>query len=63
MIKKALIVGAIALWLLSGLLMGNALAQIPHVSVEPPPKPDTGDTAFMLLSAALVLLMTPGLAF
>jgi ammonium transporter, Amt family len=25
--------------------------------------PDTGDTAFMLVSAALVLLMTPGLAF
>ncbi|WP_405950851.1 ammonium transporter [Streptomyces prunicolor] len=27
------------------------------------PKIDTGNTAFMLLSAALVLLMTPGLAF
>lgn len=27
------------------------------------PKVDTGDTAFVLLSAALVLLMTPGLAF
>ena len=27
------------------------------------PKIDTGDTAFVLLSAALVLLMTPGLAF
>jgi len=26
------------------------------------PKPDTGDTAWMLVSAALVLLMTPGLA-
>ncbi|PQM47095.1 Ammonia channel [Mycobacterium talmoniae] len=25
--------------------------------------PDTGDTAWMLISAALVLLMTPGLAF
>ena len=25
--------------------------------------PDTGDTAWMLMSAALVLLMTPGLAF
>ena len=25
--------------------------------------PDTGDTAWMLASAALVLLMTPGLAF
>ncbi len=27
-----------------------------------PPKVDTGDTAWMLISAALVLLMTPGLA-
>ncbi len=27
------------------------------------PKLDTGDTAFMLVSAALVMLMTPGLAF
>ena len=26
-------------------------------------QPDTGDTAWMLTSAALVLLMTPGLAF
>ncbi|NDJ88841.1 ammonium transporter, partial [Mycolicibacter kumamotonensis] len=25
--------------------------------------PDTGDTAWMLISATLVLLMTPGLAF
>ena len=25
--------------------------------------PDTGDTAWLLVSAALVLLMTPGLAF
>src|ERR1044072_9845802 len=25
--------------------------------------PDTGDTAWMLISAAMVLLMTPGLAF
>src|SRR5262245_44114214 len=28
----------------------------------PPPKIDTGDTAFVLVSAALVMLMTPGLA-
>ncbi len=56
MLKKTLTTGAIALWLLSGPLMGNALAQEEAT-------PDTGDTAFMLLSAALVLLMTPGLAF
>ncbi|WP_442937012.1 ammonium transporter [Nostoc sp.] len=40
--------------------MGNAFAQTPAAA---PPAADTGDTAFMLISAALVLLMTPGLAF
>ncbi|BAY33049.1 ammonium transporter [Nostoc carneum NIES-2107] len=40
--------------------MGNALAQ---AAAAAPPTADTGDTAFMLISAALVLLMTPGLAF
>ncbi|MHC5595278.1 MAG: ammonium transporter [Nostoc sp.] len=45
---------------LAGPLMGNAFAQAP---VAAPPAADTGDTAFMLISAALVLLMTPGLAF
>ncbi|MDP2942675.1 MAG: ammonia channel protein, partial [Candidatus Omnitrophota bacterium] len=29
----------------------------------PAPKIDTGDTAWLLTSAALVLLMTPALAF
>ena len=29
----------------------------------PAPKVDTGDTAWMLISTALVMLMTPGLAF
>jgi Amt family ammonium transporter len=43
-------------------LMGNAFAQTP-AAAPPPPTADTGDTAFMLISAALVLLMTPGLAF
>lgn len=40
--------------------MGYAFAQTPATT---PPPADTGDTAFMLISAALVLLMTPGLAF
>ncbi|HLF85952.1 MAG TPA: ammonia channel protein, partial [Nitrospiria bacterium] len=31
-------------------------------AVTPPPKIDTGDTAWVLASSALVLLMTPGLA-
>ena len=32
-------------------------------AAPPPPKVDSGDTAWVLVSAALVLLMTPGLAF
>lgn len=58
MFNKGLVIGAIALWLLSGPLMGSALAQ--GTDANPI---DTGDTAFMLVSSALVLLMTPGLAF
>jgi Amt family ammonium transporter len=42
------------------LLAGSALAQTP---AAPPPKLDSGDTAWMLTSTALVLMMTiPGLA-
>jgi ammonium transporter, Amt family len=61
-LKKILFAGAIALWLLSGPLMGNAFAQ-DATAVTEPPAPDTGDTAFMLIASAMVLLMTPGLAF
>ncbi|MFN6571589.1 ammonium transporter [Dendronalium sp. ChiSLP03b] len=43
--------------------MGNALAQTQTPAPVAPPAADTGDIAFMLISAALVLLMTPGLAF
>ncbi|WP_375474183.1 ammonium transporter [uncultured Nostoc sp.] len=53
-------IGTITLLFLGGPLMGNAFAQTPTAA---PPTADTGDTAFMLISAALVLLMTPGLAF
>ncbi|MDZ8049909.1 MAG: ammonium transporter [Aulosira sp. ZfuCHP01] len=60
MLKKVVMIGAMALLLLGGPLTGNALAQ---AAATPPPAADTGDTAFMLISAALVLLMTPGLAF
>ncbi|MEG3986988.1 ammonium transporter [Microcoleus sp. S28C3] len=64
MIEKSLKIGIIALWLLSVPLTDNALAQAvdPAAAVAPNPI-DTGDTAWMLVSAALVLLMTPGLAF
>jgi len=35
----------------------------PAAAAAAPPKIDTGDSAWMLISSALVLLMTPGLAF
>ncbi len=58
MLKKIFLISLISLWLLGGPLTGNAWA------ADAPKDPvDTGDTAFMLVSAALVLLMTPGLAF
>ncbi len=56
MLKKIILISLVSLWLLSGPLMENAWA-------ADAPKIDTGDTAFMLVSAALVLFMTPGLAF
>ncbi|WP_193195336.1 ammonium transporter [Nostoc sp. MG11] len=59
MLKKIVTIGAIALLILGVPLTSNAFAQTPAA----PPAADTGDTAFMLVSSALVLLMTPGLAF
>jgi ammonium transporter, Amt family len=56
--KKLFPICLCTLWLLSGPLTGNALAE--EVAKSPI---DTGDTAWMLMSSALVLLMTPGLAF
>jgi Amt family ammonium transporter len=58
-------IGIIALWLLSVPLTDNALAQdAAGTAAAVVPNPiDTGDTAWMLVSSALVLLMTPGLAF
>ncbi len=66
MLKKVLITGAIALWLLSGPLMDNGLAapfdpEKAQKAIESAQV--SADTAFMLISSALVLLMTPGLAF
>ncbi|MEZ2247690.1 MAG: ammonium transporter [Microcoleus sp.] len=65
MFKKSLKIGLIAMWLLSGPLMNNALAQdtAPAAAVAAPNPIDTGDTAWMLVSSAMVLFMTPGLAF
>ncbi len=52
-------------WLFcGGLLSFGALLACAEESLGSPPiKIDTGDTAWMLASAGLVLLMTPGLAF
>lgn len=47
--------------LLIGPMGSPAVAQ--DAAAAAPPKIDTGDTAWMLTSAALVLFMTPGLAF
>ena len=47
---------------LTALLPGFARAG-EAVASAPIPKIDTGDTAWVLMSAALVFLMTPGLAF
>ncbi|MEG4210012.1 ammonium transporter [Microcoleus sp. S13_B4] len=65
MIKKSLTIGIIALWLLSVPLTHNALAQdAAGTAAAVVPNPiNSGDTAWMLVSSALVLLMTPGLAF
>ncbi|OGP82994.1 MAG: ammonia channel protein [Deltaproteobacteria bacterium RBG_16_54_11] len=45
--------------LMSLLVAGVAFAQ---TAASPPPKVDSGDTSWLLISAALVMLMTPGLA-
>jgi ammonium transporter, Amt family len=59
MFKKLIIVGCLTLFLVVSLLTGNALAETPATVSDL----NTGDTAFMLISSALVMLMTPGLAF
>lgn len=56
--KKLLRIIVISLGFLTGPLMGSAFAQ--EVTANPI---DTGSTAWMLISSALVLFMTPGLAF
>ena len=61
-IKKILITVAIA-GLLSIPLMGQAIAAPSDADAAITNAQTAADTAFMLMSAALVLLMTPGLAF
>jgi Amt family ammonium transporter len=45
--------------MMSLFVVGVVHAEAP---ASPPPKVDTGDTAWLLISSALVMLMTPGLA-
>lgn len=63
MLKKLLIVGLIAVVLFNGLLVAPAIADPASVDAAITNAQTSADTAFMLMSAALVLLMTPGLAF
>ena len=51
---------AIGLGVIVGLVLGAA--GIAAAAAAPPPKVDSGDTAWVLMSSALVMLMTPGLA-
>jgi ammonium transporter, Amt family len=68
-LKKVVMIGAIALLFLGGPLTVNAFAQtvtaedLKKVADAAAAAQTAGDTAFMLISSALVLLMTPGLAF
>ncbi len=62
-LKKIFMIGAIALMLLIGPLIGNAVAAPVDVNAAISNAQTAADTAFMLICAALVLLMTPGLAF
>jgi Amt family ammonium transporter len=56
------LISMLLLWVVSLLIPWAAWAQEAQQAAPPPPEIDTGDTAWMLTSAALVLMMTiPGL--
>ena len=63
MLKKLFLICLLALWCLSEPLIGDAVAADVKTNAIDVNGINTGDTAWMLVSAALVLLMTPGLAF
>ena len=51
-------------WFFAAFLLFTLIATVVAAAeVSPAAKVDTGDTAWLLTSAALVLLMTPALAF
>lgn len=58
MLKNCFLTILLALWFFAGPCVGAAVAQDPNANPI-----DTGDTAWMLVSTALVIFMTPGLAF
>jgi len=60
--------GKMAWWMAASLGLALALGSVARAETvapapAPEPKVDSGDTAWVLASAALVMLMTPGLAF
>lgn len=63
MVKKILITAAIALMLLGSALMSPALAAPFDAQAAVTNAQTAADTGFMLMCSALVMLMTPGLAF
>ncbi|KJH72320.1 ammonium transporter [Aliterella atlantica] len=63
MIKKILIVGAIAIFLFVGPFAAQASAAPFDAQAAVTNAQTAADTGFILMSSALVLLMTPGLAF
>ena len=63
MLKKVLITGVIAAWLLIAPLMDHALAEPTSATAAIAKAQTSADTGYVLLCAALVLLMTPGFAF
>ena len=60
--SKALSLFFASLFTLISLLLLSASPAMAQTATTPPPAVNSGDTAWMLVSAAFVMLMTPGLA-
>ena len=63
MCMRSLSVAGLVLLLIAGGIASAGDQAQAAVAASAQPKVDTGDTAWVLISAALVMLMTPGLAF
>jgi Amt family ammonium transporter len=62
--KKVLLVVLVGLFLPAAIVSAQESSLVAAASAQAPPtRIDSGDTAWVLISAALVMLMTPGLAF